>query len=270
MKGVEVMKLETKDGLFVRMVEEMSLNAHPALNTMYYDGWCLRFGEGYTNRANSVNVLGESVLPVEDKVRYCEEVYAKLGLASAFKITPFAMNLESVLEERGYEVVTKTNIMTLDISVMVENNPSINKGAGLRALVTKGIDEEWQKAYFRLNGLSEKSARTAEKIQGNIVNDTLCARIICENEIVACGLGVIEKGHENGYVGLYDIVVSEKHRRKGFGQDICTSLLVHAGKSGADKAYLQVVADNDKAVKLYQKLGFADRYQYWYRVKNFG
>ncbi len=251
-----------KDGLFVRFMEELSFNAHPALNTMYYDGWCLRFGDGYTNRANSVNVLGEAALPVEDKVKYCEKVYAKLGLATVFKITPLSVGLDSLLEARGYSVVTRTNLMVRDIS-------SINN-EGLKAVVTKGINEEWQRAYFRLNGLSEKSARVAEKIQGSIVNDTLCATVTCENEIVACGLGVVENGYEHGYVGLYDIVVSQKHRRKGLGWDICTSLLVHAGRCGADKAYLQVVTENDKAVKLYKKLGFVDQYQYWYRMKKLG
>lgn len=253
-----------KEGLFVRDIEEMSLNAHPALNTMYYDGWCLRFGGGYTNRANSVNVLGEAALPVEDKVKYCEAVYTKLGLATVFKITPLSVGLDVLLEERGYSVVTRTNLMVRDISSI--NNEGLNN-KGLNAVVNKGINEEWQRAYFRLNGLSEKSARVAEKIQGNIVNDTLCAMVTWEDEIVACGLGVIENGYGHKYVGLYDIVVSEKHRRKGLGWDICTSLLVQAGRCGADKAYLQVVADNDRAVKLYQKLGFVDQYQYWYRVK---
>lgn len=261
------MEWKNKEELLVRDIEEMSLNAHPALNTMYYDGWCLRFGDGYTNRANSVNVLGEAALPVEDKVKYCEEVYTKLGLATVFKMTPLSVGLDSLLEERGYSVVTRTNLMVRDISSI--NNEGFNN-KGLKAVVTKGIDEEWQKAYFRLNGLSEKSARVAEKIQGNIVNETLCARVTWDNEIVACGLGVMEKGYGHKYVGLYDIVVAEKHRRKGLGWDICTSLLVQAGRCGVEKAYLQVVADNDRAVKLYQKLGFVDQYQYWYRVKKLG
>lgn len=83
------------------------------------------------------------------------------------------------------------------------------------------------------------------------------------NEIVACGLCVIE----NDYAGLYDIVVSSQHRNKGYGQDICSSLLSNATKYGAKKAYLQVVDANTYAKKLYKKLGFIDKYQYWYRVK---
>ena len=47
----------------IKVLEEVMLNALPSLNTMYYDGWNLRFAEGYTNRANSVNVFGPSTLP---------------------------------------------------------------------------------------------------------------------------------------------------------------------------------------------------------------
>ena len=41
----------------IRFYEELSLNSHPAIQTNYYDGWLLRFGNGYTARANSVNML---------------------------------------------------------------------------------------------------------------------------------------------------------------------------------------------------------------------
>jgi ribosomal protein S18 acetylase RimI-like enzyme len=72
---------------------------------------------------------------------------------------------------------------------------------------------------------------------------------------------------ENDYAGLYDIFVSAQHRCKGYGKDICTSLISNAAKYGAKKAYLQVVDENANAIKLYKKLGFIDKYQYWYRVK---
>jgi len=40
----------------VRLYEELSANAHPALKTIIYDGWILRFSDGYTNRSNSVEI----------------------------------------------------------------------------------------------------------------------------------------------------------------------------------------------------------------------
>ena len=36
---------------------------------------------------------------------------------------------------------------------------------------------------------------------------------------------------------------------------------------GAQGAYLQVMLNNPPALALYQRLGFAEAYRYWYRVK---
>ena len=41
----------------IRTLEELSMNALPALQTMLYGGWVLRFANGYTRRANSINPI---------------------------------------------------------------------------------------------------------------------------------------------------------------------------------------------------------------------
>ena len=45
-----------------RRLEEVAMNAWPALQQMLFDGWILRFAQGYTKRANSVHPLFESHL----------------------------------------------------------------------------------------------------------------------------------------------------------------------------------------------------------------
>ncbi len=42
------------------LYENLSFNTHPALVTEKYDGWLIRYSNGYTKRANSVSPLGES------------------------------------------------------------------------------------------------------------------------------------------------------------------------------------------------------------------
>jgi len=162
---------------------------------------------------------------------------------------------KKILSQRGYEKVTPTNLMIRPLASwdMLKT----------KSVVSDKISGAWQKDYFRLSGISDElSVKTAKIIQGNIMNKTLCASISENGIAIACGLCVIERG----YAGLYDIVVDADHRGQGLAFDICGSLLNNAVKIGAETAYLQVVANNVPAVRLYSKLGFTDCYQYWYRI----
>ena len=82
--------------------------------------------------------------------------------------------------------------------------------------------------------------------------------------IVGCGLGVLESER----IGLFDIIVDPKFRGKDHGKRIVNGILLWAKKEGASQAYLQVMVDNKAALALYSKLGFAELYRYWYRVKD--
>ena len=86
-----------------------------------------------------------------------------------------------------------------------------------------------------------------------------------ENGVFAgCGYGVIEKG----FVGLFDIVVKEEYRGKGYGKEIVEAILTKANKTGIKKAYLSVVNNNIIAQNMYGKIGFKEIYKYWYRKKD--
>lgn len=54
----------------IRQIEEISLNAWPALQTIHYDGWILRFAYGVTKRSNSVSLIYESTLNVDAKIDF--------------------------------------------------------------------------------------------------------------------------------------------------------------------------------------------------------
>ena len=99
----------------IRLLEEIAANGHAALNTMLYDGWLLRFSEGVTNRANSVSVIRPSQGDPSEKVAHCEACYAKQGLPAVFKLTDNDAELSAFLENRGYRIVTPTDVMILDL-----------------------------------------------------------------------------------------------------------------------------------------------------------
>jgi ribosomal protein S18 acetylase RimI-like enzyme len=239
------------------LYEELSMNAHPALKMQLFDGWILRFSDGYTNRANSISPLYESHMPYIRKVSVCEKLYLKQELPTIFKLTDASEpGLDEYLGSRGYEVAKPT---FLYIKKSISQHQS-----GANVFIKNHADQEWCDDFFRLNEIKDPvSIRAAAALLKSIPNDVLCAQIVEDGRTIACGLCVIERG----FAGLYDIVVDQEHRSRGFGFELCSSLLDRAAHLGAKEAYLQVVASNISAIALYKKLGFSYSYQYWYRVK---
>ena len=70
-----------------------------------------------------------------------------------------------------------------------------------------------------------------------------------------------------GYAGVFGMRTAPDHRRKGLARRVLRALLAEAGALGADRAWLQVDADNVPAIALYADEGFeaAYRYRYWTR-----
>jgi N-acetylglutamate synthase len=69
-----------------KLIEEISMNAWSPLQTKLYNGWVLRFADGYTKRANSVSPLYESKINLDEQIDYCERQYGFCNLPTIFKL----------------------------------------------------------------------------------------------------------------------------------------------------------------------------------------
>lgn len=244
----------------ILQIEELSINAFPAILTELYDGWILRYSNGYTYRGNSINPLYSSTIDLENKIEYCECKYFEKELPCVYKMTENAgERLDRELEKRGYTIEKSADIMGCEIDkstqFQVEN-----------IIINLDMTDEWLDGFLKLNGTIEENIKsTAKTMISNIQNPVICVSINEGETMVACGLGVIESRK----VGLYDINVMEQYRRKGLGTKICKAIINEGIKNGVDTAYLQVTSLNKKAIQLYNSLGFKRVYTYWYRVKNY-
>lgn len=242
----------------IRFFEELASNGHVALNVLQYDGWLLRFSNGYTGRANSVSPLYPSKLPLEEKVAYCEECYAKQGLPANFKLTEYDTQLSDFLEKRGYKKCNATFLMVLDDLEKAAANIK-----GCKCKFVKKYDK-WVDDYFLLENIKSKAdQKTFRQILDKVVVDTVYCSISFDGKIVACGSAAIE----HGYALIQNIIVDEKVRGKGFGKQLVASLLKKAFELGAQHSYLQVVQTNTVALNLYKQFGFKKEYSYWYMKK---
>jgi N-acetylglutamate synthase len=241
----------------IRTVEELSMNAWPSLQTLLYDGWVLRFADGYTKRANSVHPLYSSSLNVEEKVQACEEIYQGKELDVVFKLTPSAQpeNLEQVLAAKGYKADSHTSVQVLELD-------GVDKAPAQTALLTEDL-HEWLPAYCRLSNIGGRRELTLEQLLHNVVPVLCLASIRYQGQIVACGMGVLQ----DRFVGLFDIVTDANFRGRGFGKQLMLNILAWGKRNGAHTAYLQVMLSNEPALRLYSGLGFKEIYTYCYRIK---
>ncbi len=240
----------------IRFFEEISSNAHVALGTMQYDGWLLRFANGHTNRANSVSAIYPSTISFDVKVPYCEEIYKKANLSCVFKLTEEDAELNEYLEAHGYEAVTPTDVMILDLKDRI-----FQKGT---CSFSVEPTEEWLHAYFAFEEITDiAKQKTFRQMLSKVLVDTIYCSVIKDGEVVACASAAVEQG----YMLLQNVVVSPKYRGHGYGQVVCESLIAQAKENGAHHTYLQVVRKNAAAVNLYLKLGYKRVYTYWYMKK---
>ena len=239
---------------YIRFLEEMAGNGHVALNTMLYDGWIMRFSNGYTSRANSVSVLYPSQKGIEEKVAYCEECYAKQGLPALFKVTEIDTELTEYLMKRGYSVVTPTDVMTLDLEKAdLEANPG--------DCVFADEPWEWLPAFYEFENRNDPFVQALyNQMLSKMLVDACYCTVMQDGKPAACA----STATEQRYALLQNVVVDPALRGRGIGEKLCRAILAKEKERGTRYAYLQVVQNNTAAVKLYEKLGFSKVYAYQY------
>lgn len=244
------------------MVEEMMMNAWPALRTVVHDGWFVRFANGYTKRANAVYPLygGQGAVEQCDaKIQTVERLYAEQGQPAIFKLTddPGQAALDERLVALGYEKEGLTAILTRSLADVEE--PAVHT-----VEMSLKATERWLSSYAEMVDMREALAReTLKQIVGGIMQPTCFFTLYEGGRDIACGSAVLERN----YVGLYDIATAPAYRNQGYGKQLVLNILRWARMNGASNAYLAVVLDNKPAVKLYSNAGFSETYRYWYRVK---
>ncbi len=246
---------------YVQLVEELSINAWPSYQTKLYDGWLIRNSSFYTHRTHCVNIIGNSLLPIGDKITYCEQEYKRFKTPAIFRINPiFHQNLDTLLINRGYQVEHITDTYIMDLTKYTPKNYS-----EINVDLSEDIQNDWIQALFHLNKTENPRHLSIVPIMYEAIPcDTIAASIVIDKQIVATGLAIMERDH----VGLYAIYVDPSHRNNNYAKAICNALLSEAKYRKYSNAYLQVVQNNDIAKQLYKSLGFQFFYTYWFRVKH--
>ena len=236
------------------------MRAWPALADSDFDGWRLRFADGYTRRANSITPLGVGRLAIEDKVATCERLYAERGLPTIFRLTPFApAALDDLLARRGYHLGDEVEV----------RSRAFGPGAPLLPQQAVGIVREhaldpWLEIFEALSSAAPGNRAAHGAVLKAVPGIRRLLALRVGRAPVACGMSVLV----DGLLGLFDLVTAPEQRNRGYGSEMLRRALRWGEKAGAQEAYLQVLVRNASARRIYERAGFDVRYLYHYREKH--
>ena len=253
-----VEKDNTMDMDFLERVEEAALNAWPAPKQVLYDGWLLRFADGYTKRANSVNIRYRSKYPFVPKIDYCERLYVHQGQPTLFRTPePFSSpKLLRALREGGY--------ISFDPTLVLGRALSDSEGL-THGLIAKELSlNAWIRLRSALTGTPVKDWEMHRKILECIAPEKTLVGLYAGGQPAACGMAVVE----GALLGFFSIYTQSEQRRRGYGRMMMTALTHWGLAHSANYGYLQVEADNQSALAMYAKLGFERLYEYTYWKKS--
>lgn len=243
-------------------LEQLAFNAWPALRVMVQGNWLLRFADGYTKRANSVNALGierhTSVEELKRRVAAAEAIYRRQNIPCIFKLSPLMdPGLDAVLVARGYTYLDETLMMVADLT---QGPGAVSMPSGVAVDIERG--PVWSRTYSGFNNVPDTRQSIHDRMLDSLVPVGGFALASDDGEPVAAGLGVFEGQH----VGLFDIVADPARRRAGHGRRVVEGIMAWGRALGATRAYLMVVAANAPAIALYERLGYREAYRSHYRI----
>ena len=239
-----------------RKIEECGFNALPAAHTLHYDGWLIRMTADGPKRANSINPLHGSTLPLKQKLAYCRNLFAQMQVPLIYRLTNHECNaeLDACLEVDGLEKIDDCIVMTYDLTQL---SPCAD------AAYREHDADTWIAQMMTLDAAPQARKLAHTGLLRMLALPAIYGSMQIEGHCAAIGLAVID----GDYAGLFDIATAPALRGKGYARALTACLLQRAKEHGARTAYLQVVAANLPALMLYESLGFRACYRYWFRVQ---
>jgi len=248
----------------IQTLEELSLNALPALQQILDDGWILRFADGYTKRANSITPLYQGIAGenLVSKIRRCEALYQKYSLPPIFRLTnmPQWSELNLTLERLKYIKRDSVSVRVRSI----DEESSLSNYNNVEIAIADELSTEWLDNYVHTAEVPFRHWNTISTMLQIIPHSTCYGMLKHRDRFLSCGLGVLERN----YLGIFFLVTAKQQRRRGYASQLISAMTDWGYSQGATKVYLQVETANQAGINLYNKLGFTEIYQYFYRLKH--
>jgi len=241
------------------ILEPLADDAWPARERARLGGWRLNAASGQSMRINACWPLAAPDRDAEAALDAAEAWFADRGLPPRFKLTEGLVSppdLAGRLAARGYQACKPTLVMLGQLDDVAD-------GEGDVAVRLSAAPDATFEAVFTATAGNPEDGRERLETLGRIPAPARFARLDIDGAPAAIGASAIGGGH----VGIFGMRTVPAHRRQGLARRVLRALLVEAKTLGAERAWLQVEADNAPAIALYADEGFAPGYRYSYWVR---
>ncbi|WP_280236371.1 N-acetylglutamate synthase, CG3035 family [Nocardia cyriacigeorgica] len=243
----------------IRAVEAAAADGWPGAEHAWIDGWLVRAGHGYTNRANSAVPLGNSDGPALVSADALHRIEAWM--------TARGLPLRLLLPDRlapppsGWHTWGETAVLGIDLdNFVLPRGPSMVR-------IAPAPDAAWLELH-RHRGAepSDPPAPIPEvDVLTSVRDGELGFASLGVPAPIAIGRGALTTAPDGlRWIGLTCVTTEEQHRRHGLAALVCAELIRWGRDRGATHAYVQVETDNSGALALYRGLGFLDHHHYRY------
>lgn len=247
-----------------RLLDRLAADAWPPLERRALGGWELRAARGVTKRANSVLTSGP-VADVEAAIAAAEAFAREHDVPPLLQLGPAPMpaELPELLAAHGYVPHDRTLVLTGSVTEALAalEHPS-------RAVATSGTpDADWMSLWWSVDG---RGGAAEQEVARRILTgcDASYALLRDERGPAACGrLAFATAGDGAPWCGLFALATRPDARRRGHASAVIRALLEQAAGRGVDRLWIQVLAGNASARRLYAALGCRESswYEYWRR-----
>ena len=236
----------------IRHLEHLAFRGWPALENQDLQGWHLRFSDGYTKRANSINALTPQS---STDVEALEAPFRERRRRPVWRLTPLApAGMADLLKARGYEPIERSLLQRCPLHYGFRADPAVE--------ISPSPSPAWIEAFAHHSPVQPEHRETMRRMLQAIAQPAGFAFVRYQGRPMAMAIGAVEGDH----MGLFDVLVMPEARRQGLARRVTESLYAWAWEKGARFAYLQVVATNAAAMPLYAAQGFRTVYEYEYLV----
>lgn len=242
----------------VRAIEAATDRGWPAPQHLFGD-WLLRFGTSPEVRPRAASYLGRTV-DADELLRQTQDVvrwYDRRSLPTYVQIiesprmqSHSALNA-ALANSPQFAVQPPSYVATATVGRERANTSARGQCVlePLERLTSEAIGNTWWDNHELVRSTAQALSVPSTGVRWIVDGRTV---------------GLARAAVADAFVGLFNLFVQEAYQRRGIGSALLSRLLSWGGDHGATQAFLQVLASNVGALKLYERMDFGVAYSYWY------